>query len=229
MIAVGLLYTAGFSSLDTLQEKEQLENAERVFTAVADSFDELQENQAPKRAGSLDLDIGATLLVTNESQLNVTVNGPDWETSIRIRSLAYQVDDTSIAYESGAVFRTDKGNTAMLVQPDVQCASSTRTAIISVVRLTNPQDRGVGSGTATITGLQRSSTLLFPNQRTGAPITGIENVTINVSSPREDGWNRYFGDSDTDWTDSNGDGIYACENVDRVFVRETVIEVRLVR
>jgi len=226
-LMVGLLYTAGFVSMEQLQTGNQMTNAEGVFFAMADSFGELQEGQAPRRAGSLDLDVGASLSVNDGSEIHVEVNNATDTTFSRTvvtRSLDYRLQKRSVTYETGAVFRTSKDNSAMVREPaGLFCSPSSNSAVVSLVTLVEPDGASVASGTATISGRQRMTTLLYPIDRSATG--GIKNVTVDVTSPRASAWNQHLTE-DTGWEDPNGDGTFACEGVDQVFVRHTVIEVR---
>lgn len=222
---IGLLYTAGSVSLTEIQTGDQIQNAESVFLAMDDSFGELQEGQAPKRAGSVDLDVGASLSVIDESEIDVTVNGAGFSRTLQTRSLEYRLEDRTIAYETGAIFRTNDGDSAIIGRPSgIFCSPASNGSIVSIVTLVAPNGSSVAAGTATVTGIQRSTTLLFPADRTGA--TAVENVTINVTSPRESAWNRYLERSGG-WTDEDNDGTFVCKSADEVFIRQTVIEVQI--
>ena len=224
---IGLLYTAGFVSMERLQTGNQMQNAEGVFFAMADSFGELQEGQAPRRAGALDLDVGASLSVNNETRVDVTVyNASDrvFTRSIAVRSLDYRLDERAVSYETGAILRTDGDSSAMVREPSgIFCSPSTNSAVVSLVTLTDPDGASVASGTATVSGRQRSTTLLFPAERNASG--SLENVTLEVTSPHRGAWDDALGDA-TGWEDPDGDGTYACEGVDQVFVRHTIVEVR---
>lgn len=227
---IGVLYTAGVVSMAQLQTGNQMQNAEGVFFAMSDSFSELQEGQAPKRAGALDLDVGASISVSNESSVDVVVNGPGYATSLRTRSLDYRLEDRAVTYETGAVFRSNDDQTALLREPGgIFCTTSadggsdeSNASVVSVVTLVAPDGASQAAGTVTVTGVQRSTTILFPTTR--SPTTAVENVTIDVSSPREAAWERYLTDA-PGWEDPDGDGTFVCPNVDRAYVRHTVIEV----
>ena len=222
---VGILYTAGFVSMEQLQTGNQMQNAEGVFFAMADSFTELQEGQAPKRAGSLDLDVGASVGVTNESTIEVEVyNETDrvFDRTLRTRSLDYRLDDRVVTYENGAVFRTNKDDTGMVRAPDgIFCSPGTNAAMVSVVTLVDLEGSSVASGTVTVTGIQQSGRLLYPTDRNRSG--SLENVTVNVSSTNGAAWDRYLSD-ETDWDYDGGDDVHVCD--DQVFVRHTVIEIR---
>lgn len=226
ILSVGILLTVGIDVLRDLQASTQTDNAESVFLAVADGFGELQEGQAPKRAGSLDLQIGASLTTANVSVMNVSVNGPGFESTVPMGSLRYEIENTTVAYESGGVFRTSGGNSALIGQPpELYCSNESGVAVVSIVTVVAPSDPSVSGGTATITGTTESTTLLFPENRS-AP--AIDNVTVEVSSSFEDAWDRHFEDSSTGWVDPDGDGVFTCEDVSQAFVRHTVIAVTVV-
>lgn len=225
---IGLLYSGGFVSLERLQTGNQMQNAEGVFFAMSDSFEELQEGQAPKRAGALDLDVGASITISNGSAIEVAVNdqsGPVFTERLVTRSMDYRLDDRAVTYETGAVFRTNDGGSVLVGEPSgLICSPSTDSAVVSVVTLIDPNDVSVASGTVTVTGIQRSTTLLYPTDR-NTPGT-IDNATVDVTSPREAAWHGHLEDS-TAWTDPDGDGTFVCPDVDQVFVRHTVVEVRV--
>lgn len=224
---IGLLYTAGFVSMEQLQTGNQMQNAEGVFFAMGDSFDELQEGQAPKRAGALDLDVGASVSVSNSSLIAVEVNNAtDTVSSYSLvtRSLDYRMDQRMVSYETGAVFRANDGNSAMVREPGgLFCSNETDAAVVSVVTLVESESVSVASGTVTVSGFQRSSTLLYPTDREAEG--AISNVTVNVSSRHSLAWSRYLAET-TGWENPDNDDTFVCEDVDQVFVRQSVIEVR---
>lgn len=229
LISVGVLYTAGIGALMDLQASEQTRNAEQVFLAVGDSFGELQEGQAPKRAGSLDLDIGATVGVHNQSEMNVSVDNGDYQELFYTRSLTYSIDETQVAYENGGIFRKDHESSAMLgAPPELYCSNNSEVAVVSMVQLQSENQPSVAAGTVTIIGVKDSTQLLFPDARTGSAVEGTHTVSINVTSPYEDAWNQHFESNDTDWVPVAGEESVECRNVESVFIRETIIEVRIV-
>lgn len=228
IVSVGILYTGGFGVLNDLQEVQQTENAEQVFLAVSSSFTELEQGQAPKRAGALDLDVGATITVVNQSTINISVQPAGFGNEYVTRSIEYTLGKRTVAYENGAVFREDPGGNVMLGEPpEFYCSNETNVAVVSITTIQAPNDISLAAGTVTLTGIRRSNTLEFPTNRTG-PGTNVDNLTVNVSSPHEEAWQRYFEDESNDWVNPNGDDSYTCTGIDRAFVRHTVIEVRIV-
>lgn len=225
LLMVGILFTSGFSTLNDYQSRQQTENAEQVFLAVADGFGELQEGQAPKRAGSLDLDVGASLTIRDTADITVAVHGPGFQETYDTRSLEYRYQGTTIAYENGAVLRGQEAGSVMVgTPPDIHCSNDTNVAYVSVVELVSVSNTSVGGGTVTITGVKQSTELRYPQSRT-AP--SIDNVTVEVDSRYVEAWNQRFGSSDTNWVETDP-GIFACESVTRAYVRHTIVEVRIV-
>lgn len=224
---VGILYTAGFVSMEQLQTGNQMQNAEGVFFAMADSFSELQEGQAPRRAGALDLDVGASISVNDDSRIEVAVNNATDTTfsrTVPTRSLDYRLEERAVTYETGAVFRSNDDDSAIVRDPSgIFCSPATNSAMVSIVTLVEPEGASVASGTATVSGRQRSTSLLYPDERNASAT--IENVTLDVVSPHTEAWNGHLSES-PGWEDPDGDGTFACEDVDQVFVRHTVIEIR---
>lgn len=229
IVSVGILYTGGFSVLNDIQDAEQTENAEQVFLAVSDSFSELQQGQAPKRAGALDLDVGATITVVNQSSINVTVPGTGFAEEYKTRSIEYTLGKRTVAYENGAVFRADQGGSVMLGEPpEFYCSNRTNVGVVSITTLQTKRGVSLSAGTVTLTGIKRANTLVFPDNRTGPSVTNVNNVSVNLSSRYEPAWNRHFDDETNDWVNPDGDDTFTCEGIDRAFVRHTVIEVRIV-
>ena len=226
IVSVGLLMTAGFGSLNDLQGNQQVNNAEQVFLAMSDGFADLQEGHAPTRTGLIELQGEAFLRIANDSEVNVTVNGPGFEDSIRTRTLQYKYGGTTLAYENGAVFRTSGENSAMVGSPpQFYCSNSSNVAVVSLVTIKAPSQPSISGGTVSIAAVQSAMKLLYPQDRTAS---AIDNVTVDVNSPYADAWNRHYSDRDTDWVDKPETGRAACEDVNEVFVRKSVIKLRFV-
>lgn len=226
ILAVGLLSTAGLGSLHDLQNNQETDNARGVLLAMSEGFSELQEGQAPLRAGVIDLQGNAHLAIANTSNVTIAVNGPGYSETFPMRSFEYRSGRTTLSYENGGVFRSDGEASVMIAEPpELYCSNASSVAVVPVITIEAPTSPSVSGGTVTVTGIHRSTTLLYPDDRTPS---SINNVTISVDSPNGDAWNDYFSAVDTDWVDPDGDQTFACENVDRAFVRQTVIEIRIV-
>ena len=226
IVSVGLLMTAGFGSLNDLQGNQQVNNAEQVFIAMSDGFADLEEGYAPSRTGLVELQGEAFLRVSNDSEIDVTVNGPGFSDTIRTRSLEYRFKGITVAYENGAVFRERNNNSVMTgSSPGFYCSNSSNVAIISLVTIEAPSEPSISGGTVSIAATQQSTKLLYPEDRT---VSTVQNVTVEVDSPHADAWDRHFADEDTDWVEKSKTGRASCEDVSEVFVRHSVIEIRFV-
>jgi|AntRauTorckE6833_2_1112554.scaffolds.fasta_scaffold01732_7 hypothetical protein len=218
--SVALVYGTGFSSLDQVREGEQKANAERAFEAIAYSMDDIETGAATRRGGSLELG-GALLQVDDSSSVNVTVNesgGPQlFAYENTTGSLSYTLDKTVIAYENGAVLRSDRGSSV-----DVQRASMTCTndrAVVSLVLLRSDSNSLDSQGGVEISMEERETKLLY----TDPDGSTLNNVTVEMTGTEfENGWNDAM--AETGW-DTSGGGPYECTDVENVVVRVTIIEV----
>ncbi|EMA26975.1 MULTISPECIES: DUF7289 family protein [Haloarcula] len=219
VLSLGLVSTVGLSQIEEVRNDQQLENAERSFQIVAQNIDELQTGQSVARGGELDLNRGRIRLIpSTDSQLRVSVRnttGPDaYEATYELSGVEYQLDGTTVGYEGGAVFRRDKGGTAVVGSPTLVCTDEH--ALVSLVTIDGVEGRQLGGGTVSVTAERENATVSFPVNRTGRNSTaGRANVSVEVvSSQFESGWNQYL-ESQEGWhssgsefvCDGNGSGV----------------------
>lgn len=224
--STGLVFTAGFDSLERTQNDRQNENAETAFLRIATRFQQLGENGAPLRAGDLSV-APAGLDIGREVDLTVTVHLPsgDEARTVRVGSLSYELDDTAVAYESNAVFRRDGDGVAVLSPPPMACDPD-RT-IVSLTALNATGSTSIAGESVTVIGRHEDTSLWFPFDRTGTGSADrATGVSVDVDSSNGDGWDRYF-ERAPGWTDTDGDGTYTCDS-DQVFVRQVNVTTRLV-
>ncbi|SIR12997.1 hypothetical protein SAMN05421858_1533 [Haladaptatus litoreus] len=221
--SVGLLYVSGVGSLEDARDMEQSKNAERAFTALATTFDDLQRNRAPARAGEVRLG-GGTIAVNETTQLRIGVEQTS-PTAVEINrtlgqgALVYTVNDRVVRYESGAVFSGGEAGSWVVRRPAFDCTPDR--AIVSAVAINETGDISSVSkqGSVLVVGRTMDTELLFPLGGARQDDTAATTVRIRAeSSPNSEAWNRYF--------ESNGwekDGTwYECPTR-RAFVRETVV------
>lgn len=224
--STGLVFSAGFDSLEHAQADQQNDNAEAAFLRIATKFDQIGDDGAPLRAG--DLSVSPAGLSTGvEAELTVTVHLPSGVESrtFDVGGLSYELDDTAVAYEANAVFRRDGDAVAILSAPPWECDPG-RT-VVSVTALNATGATSVASDSVTVVGEHEDTSLWFPFNRTGpGSVDDATGVSVAVDSPNEDGWNRYF-DRAPGWEDPEGDGSYRCDT-DRLYVRQVNVTTRLV-
>lgn len=219
--AVAGIYTVSYDSVSTVREGEQLENAERTFEVLERNFDDIQRREAPARSADVNLN-GGTLGVRNDSYVVVNVTGAaNFDRNITTGALSYELGGRNIEYENGAAFRRNGNVSVMLTDPRFVCEGDT--AIVSVVKLRHDGRSIAGSTVVTITAVREKAELLLPDER---PPKSVGDAHVSFHTPNEDAWTDYL-DRNTGWADPDGDGRYTCSGVDTVYVRRTVLELRM--
>lgn len=224
---IGVVYVAGFRSLDDARQFERMNNAERAFDVLDDNVEDVTHRGAPSRATEVKLG-GATLRVGEPIVVNVTVerasdpskNG-SWE--FAVSPIVFQATDSNaVVYSMGASFRESRGGTTMTGAPGFVLSSDR--VHLPIVR-TRPisGDSLSGSTTVLIRTEQSTSQILASNDT-------ASNVVVNVSTPRADAWRTYFQNngpaSTTCPAATNNDTFVSCEmaDVDRVFLTYVLID-----
>ena len=226
LLSVGLVYSVGFSAVTDLRDGEQLDSAERAMVALGGTFENIERGD-PARASEIRLG-GGTLAVEKGTTAYIAVNNSSMtivERKLTAGSLSYSLDGTTISYEIGSVYRQEPEGGLVSRHPRFVC-TPTR-AVVTVVTF-NSSARSVASG-GSVTTVARfdNATLLFPTNQT-ARAHRAESVTIDVDSPREALWDRYFEDPDTNWVpDSTEPGKATC-NAEAVYLRQVGVNVRFV-
>lgn len=192
MVVVAIVSLAGMSSLEATRTAEQTNNAERAMEVLADNMADIHERGAPSRATEIALD-GDSMSLGEETLVVVrgrdTASGSTFLTSrvFQIRPIVYDTGDTRLVYEMGAVFREDaRGGT--VVVPYSPTLGDDR-ALVPVIN--------TGSSTGGSQHLQSSTVLVRGTANTRAvpvadtdPGVTYDETYINVSSPRQELWNR---------------------------------------
>ncbi|MEF8784919.1 MAG: hypothetical protein V5A45_03220 [Haloarculaceae archaeon] len=240
VVAVATASGVGFEQLEAIQENEEITNAERAFQLIEQNFDQIQQSQAQSRRSEIALESGDLRLLepSSTSTMSITINvsdGSQVTRTVRMNTLQYEVDETTIAFEGGAVFYQDENqNTILEDGPELFCrnrGSDPGRAIVSVVRLDGQSDVAFSGGTIGITGEYNGTRLLFPLNRTGQDSAGdATNVTVEIDSEYSGAWADHFTDDETGWQQLGAD-TYRCDDDHgiQVFVRQTRLDVRFSR
>lgn len=229
----------GFDQLENIQRNEESTNAERAFQLIERNFDQIQQSQAAARRSEISLESGDLGLrePSGTSTLTITVEGTSGTQvteTVRMNTLQYEIGDTTIAFEGGAVFYQSRNqNTILEDGPEMFCrqrGSEPGRAIVSVVRLDGNTGSDFAGGTIGITGEYNSTRLLFPLNRTGPNSVGTAtNITVEIDSDYAEAWEEHFTDDSNGWI-QDGDA-YRCSDPDgiQVFARQTRLDVRFSR
>ncbi|MBX0284864.1 DUF7289 family protein [Haloarcula salinisoli] len=138
VIASGsLVATAGLDQLTDLRDYEQVQSSERAMEVAAADLSELQEG-APITQLEFALNGGNIGVTESSLQVNVTGTGVDTDSindTYQINSLQHRVSrgnrDVTLAYESGAVFRSDGGT----FRREPRWYANNGTVIVTIVSL----------------------------------------------------------------------------------------------
>lgn len=212
--SVGIVTVFGFGALEDLQEGEQDQNAERAMESISLAFGDIEKSEARARQSELRLS-GRALAVQEGPEVTVDVDGggnPGTPIDGTVGSLVYGVgDETNFGYEGGAVMRTDgDGADVMVREPRVRC--DREMAVVSIVELRSDQGGLSGEGTVRIIA-QKNETASESWTYRGDGDLEVD-ISVDGSGTNYDAaWDRYENELD-------------CEDLDRVVVRHTVIDIQ---
>ena len=184
--AVLLVTAGGLSAVEDARDTEQAQNAERAFDVVADNFAAIYERNVPSRSTEIDLGESEIFYDSNSS---ITVRGDNQElVSRELRPVEMSVvDDRSIAYEAGAVFRHTDDGVAMVRQPPFLLTEER--VHLPVIQTVAPAVESAGSTTVLLRGVSVSRSVETAGNETDL---GFDDLTIEVSSSRFRAWERYL-------------------------------------
>jgi len=185
--SVAIISVAGLDTLQDTRDAEQLNNAKRAFDVLSDNLGDLHQRGAPSRATEISLE-NAQLYTADNVTINVSVydTGPGRISVTRqVRPIVYESNqDRRLVYEGGAVFHTTRDGGRIDQEPPIVTRRGRLLVPIIQTRLANA--RSV-SGTTVLVRASRDGTALPINNG-----TGVDNVSVNVTSPRSGLWREYF-------------------------------------
>lgn len=185
--STGIVYVAGFQTLDDARTAEELRNMERAFDVLDDSIGDVARRGAPSRSTEVRLGNG-DLAFGDETRINVTTNASTRSVEISPQPIVYRLGGTEIVYVSDAVMRTDRGGTVMRSDPAL--VANDRRVVLPLIDVDAAGSRvGVGGDT---TVLIRTRSKSPPNTLSVDPDAGRVAVTVTIESPRTEAWRRTF-------------------------------------
>lgn len=242
ILGVGIVSLGAFGDLAEFSDREQVESGERGLAAAASTLDSLHRQDDTRRKFNIAPGEGTVFL--NSSTINVNVTDSKYERfnmTVQTNSLEHlfrrSPNDVTLAYESGAVFRSP--GVRARYPPSLECVPD-ETAIVSLVRL-KEKNFNIGGGESSPPplnprGLPGESpvadlgrTLIFSaelqNRQREVATFSDESIRLNVSaSANPQQWESYLDDQGWDEVD---DFLWECKDVDRALVRVTTIELSL--
>lgn len=192
-VVVAISLTAGIAGLESAQQAEQTNNVERAFDVLAHNFESIHQRQAPSRAtemrlagGNLGFDESTTITV-QDGENNLTPT-PIYPTPV----IYTDQSGTEIAYEGGAIIRTDGETSVMLNEPPFIIGDNH--TMVTVVRTSeSPTSQAGLDGETTV---QITGSGPPQGSQTATYTADEEPFNITVESSRADAWKRYFDDQE---------------------------------
>ena len=196
--AITFVSVAGFSSLEETRDREHVRNAERAFDVLRNNVADIYQQGAPSRATELSLS-EAQLQTGEEVEMTVIVedgSGVRTEVTRVITPLEFVgPDDTTFAYEGGAVFRERRDTGSVVYDPPFRIGQDR--AIVPVIRTHSNTTRSLGGGTILIRTRSTDRTV---------PVVASQVSTLRIEitdSERQKLWKRYLSeDEGLDCTES---------------------------
>lgn len=208
--SVALLSMTGFQAMEEYQENEQLRNAERAVSALAENFnDVLRYDAIDERYGELALREGTVATGDDGTKLNVSVDHPDADSTefgdlregvtVDLGEFRYESGSETIAYDGGAVVRASDSasgtNSVVLERPHLRYSEDTNTAVVTFAQI-NATNRSIQSS-------ENQGFTITVENRTAAVYEDDTEFEVNISleeSPYEDAWDDIL-EEDGDWQD----------------------------
>jgi hypothetical protein len=164
--SVAVLSVAGFGLLDEQRETEELRTAERGMTNLAADLDDLARYDGLERRTAV-LPVGDGTLVVDDggTELEVDFDPVADEEAIELGTLSYRSGSETVAYDGGAVVRSDEAGSQLRRQPTATCREDR--AIVSLVRI-ETDGRSVHTGgqvAVTARVVERSSRTIDVDER----------------------------------------------------------------
>lgn len=187
VFTVVIISATAFPGLLAVQQHHQVNNVERGFGVFADNVDDVATHAAPRRGTELPL-AGGHLEGGSPVQLTISgeaVDDPNqtFQRTFELQPLVYRSPSgPQFVYVNGAVIRDESG-VVMVREPEL--LFSNEQTVLQVIQPTAP-DRTVAGKTRTMIATARNGSEVVAANHTAY------NVTISITTPRADAWERYF-------------------------------------
>ncbi|OIB55759.1 DUF7289 family protein [Natrialba sp. SSL1] len=183
VVSISLLVVGAGHITETEKQVEQ-EQVEQSFIQLSQTV--ATEGVSGDTVSHLDLEAGEYGAVTYENSATMEVNANNLEDPIRadVGTIEWENEDgTTVAYQSGAVFRDTGNETRVLSSPSVNYELDTETLNMPIYNVSGQQT--LDSGTIRVDGgsIGAESEVAYMQE---------DNVTIRVESEYYLGWKQHF-------------------------------------
>jgi len=203
--AVGIVSVSGLSTLQEVRNDEQMANAQKAFSVLADNLADIHRRDAPSRATEISLG-QANLETADNVTMRVSVTdtgGTTWQSDAwQIRPIVYEGDeDRKLVYEAGAVYRTSNGG-GIRVQTPPLVVNQDR-VLVSVVGLNRQTSQSLGGSTVLVRARSESTSVVY-----NSTVADVDSVTVTLrDTSRTELWREYFEDAGFGSCSVTGDDI----------------------
>ena len=188
--AVGIVSVSGLSTLQDTRNDEQMANAEKAFSVLADNIADIHRRDAPSRATEISL--GEAKLETADNvtmRVSVTdTGGNTWQSDQwQIRPLVYSGDEgRRLVYEAGAIYRTSNGGGVRVQDPPFVVTEDR--VLLSVVGLNRPDRQALSGSTVLIRTRRQSTSVAY-----SSTASDVDTVTVDLDDTSQpELWRDYF-------------------------------------
>lgn len=191
-IGAAIIYLQGTPAIQSMEERQINENSERAMLLMQERLDEMIQQDAPSRTVSMEAhDMSLSVGGREAGSVNITARsgGDRIEYNSTFEPVYVETETRVILYENGAVISgvSDEG-WGMVSDPSWAVSTNesdyVRSALLRTVATTG--DRQIS---ATQTRVRFSFESVA--EETDAE-SGIDELNITVSSPRDEAWEMYF-------------------------------------
>ena len=185
-IVVGSTVAIGSVALSDTQSTAELQKADAAMTQVDSKASLVAHGDSTSRNVRLGTDGGVSVVDDGEMRIDVEFDddGPD-EINVSLRTVVYEHDGTTVAYQGGGVWRSDGAGSEMVSPPEFHYRGETLT--LPLVTLSG--DGHVGDDLRL--SAEGEPDRVFPTENHSNPLVG-GNVTITVESEYHEAWGRFF-------------------------------------
>lgn len=255
ILSVAAVSTTGIEQLTELRNQERIDSAERNMEATAAKLDKLHRQSDPFRSLVIPLNGGNVWVNTSSIEITDADTDPsgtfdsDVQGTYAVQSLEHRFSgnptDTTIAYESGATFRTTDNSAGIPVRYEPAWRCDGDVAFVSFVELNDKDGINVAGGynddlvigpNADLPGeapiaefnqgvrlsaeLNRTATEQFQETYDAAESGTLEIDVSETGQPDE--WDRYLATTG-EWVEV-GDYTYECTAQEAIVVSRTTID-----
>lgn len=220
LLTISLVLTTGYVGLQNAQEHERTNNAERAFTILATNVDDVTRHGAPSRATEIKLS-DARLATGDEIEMRVSGERDSEEVfdeTETVHPIVYESQSgAEIVYAGGAVFRQNDGSAVVTREPNF--VREDDALIVPIVRTEPAGDESIG--------VSGHSTVLVRTERSSTDLRyeTVDEVTVEITSPRAEAWERYLEEELSTDCDTGTDTVRCTVSTERVYVSIDRIEV----